>query len=234
MEPISTGNEELDTRLGGGIPVPNVLIIEGDHGTAKTAFAQQIAFGATSKGRRTLIITTEFRVRELLMQSEKISLNLTPAYIKGALEIFHIHIDGIRWSREVTFKALNTLVEYLFTDEGKSFDVVILDSLTPFMMYLSIDEILNFISKVKLYSEIGKLVVLTLHPKVLSEDVKSSLIMMSDSYIRLSIVQFGGKLIKSMEVIKFRGTPNPVETMIAFDVDPAFGIKVVPLALAKA
>ena len=56
----------------------------------------------------------------------------------------------------------------------------------------------------------------------------------SDSYIKLDFAEIGGRLIKVMKVVKLRGAAGPVDSTIAFDVDPAFGIKVVPLALAKA
>jgi len=37
---VPTGNEELDMRLGGGIPCPSLLIIEGDHGSGKAVLSQ--------------------------------------------------------------------------------------------------------------------------------------------------------------------------------------------------
>jgi len=37
-----------------------------------------------------------------------------------------------------------------------------------------------------------------------------------------------------MKIVKLRGAISAPDASIAFDVDPAFGIKVVPLALAKA
>jgi flagellar protein FlaH len=55
-----------------------------------------------------------------------------------------------------------------------------------------------------------------------------------DGYIRLRAFEIGGMLIMAMEVVKLRGALGPVDSVIAFDIDPAFGIKVLPLSLAKA
>jgi flagellar protein FlaH len=43
----------------------------------------------------------------------------------------------------------------------------------------------------------------------------------------------GGRQLKVMNIIKLKGAPTVFENMITFDVDPAFGIKLVPMALAK-
>jgi len=67
---LPTGNEELDMRLGGGIPVPNLLSIEGDHGTGKSLLAQQLAYGAAKAGKHVVYVTTESGVKELVMRLE--------------------------------------------------------------------------------------------------------------------------------------------------------------------
>ena len=38
---ISTDNEEVDRQLGGGLPVPSLVLIEGDHGTGKSVVTAQ-------------------------------------------------------------------------------------------------------------------------------------------------------------------------------------------------
>jgi flagellar protein FlaH len=36
-----------------------------------------------------------------------------------------------------------------------------------------------------------------------------------------------------MEIAKLRGARGPVDQVTAFDVDPAFGIKLLPITLAR-
>jgi flagellar protein FlaH len=43
----------------------------------------------------------------------------------------------------------------------------------------------------------------------------------------------GGKTFKIMEIIKLKGASGPVEGIINFDIEPAFGIKILPLAGAN-
>ncbi len=38
---ISTGNAEIDTKLGGGIPVGSLALVEGQSASGKSVLAQQ-------------------------------------------------------------------------------------------------------------------------------------------------------------------------------------------------
>ncbi|MEM4625110.1 MAG: ATPase, partial [Thermosphaera sp.] len=79
----------------------------------------------------------------------------------------------------------------------------------------------------------GKLVILTIHPEGLSESLHAGLKAIADGYIELKNVEMGGRALKVMNIIKLKGVPTTFENTITFDVDPAFGIKLVPMALAK-
>ncbi|MEM4827738.1 MAG: ATPase domain-containing protein, partial [Desulfurococcaceae archaeon] len=42
---VSTGNEELDQKLAGGLPIPSLIVVEGEHGSGKTVLVQQFIYG---------------------------------------------------------------------------------------------------------------------------------------------------------------------------------------------
>lgn len=54
----STGDERLDTILGGGLPAQSVVVIAGEPGTGKTALTLQMLFAAAKRGKRSLYFTT--------------------------------------------------------------------------------------------------------------------------------------------------------------------------------
>ena len=49
-EIIPVGNEEVDRNIGGGIPVPSLMLIEGGHGTGKSAICAQMMKGLLEGG----------------------------------------------------------------------------------------------------------------------------------------------------------------------------------------
>ncbi|OYT59041.1 MAG: flagellar accessory protein FlaH [Desulfurococcales archaeon ex4484_217_1] len=230
---LSTGNGELDMRLGGGIPVPNLLSIEGGHGTGKSILVQQITYGAVRSNKRVIYVTTEAGVRELIMQTRKVSLDLTEDFLKGLIRVVPVHLEGIKWTKNVAKKLLRILGDYMAYMKDE-YDIFIVDSFSVLAVYADISIVLNFLTKVRTIVREGKLIILTLHPSVLPEDVMVRVKAISDSYIKLDFAEIGGRLVKVMRIIKIRGASEPADSTIAFDVDPAFGIKVVPLALAKA
>jgi flagellar protein FlaH len=50
MKVIQLGISELDRDLGGGIPTPSLISIEGDYGSGKTVFVQQAVYAMLKKG----------------------------------------------------------------------------------------------------------------------------------------------------------------------------------------
>ena len=230
---LSTGNEELDMRLGGGIPMPNLMTIEGDHGTGKSLLAQQIMYGAVKVGKRVTYITTEAGIKELIIQMRHLSLNLIDEFLKGVIKIMPVHMKGVKWAKKVAKDLLRILGNYMASTIDE-YELFIIDSLSVLAIYSDVSAILDFLTRVRTIVREGKLVILTIHPDVLPLEVMIRVRAISDSYIRLGFAEIGGRIIKVMKVIKLRGALSPPEATIAFDVDPSFGIKVVPLALAKA
>lgn len=229
---VSTGNEELDLRLGGGLPFPAIVVIEGDNGTGKTALCCQFVYGLTSNGKKALYITTENSIKGLLDQARNINIDLITPYIKGLLTLVPAHLEGIKWGKRGVRELTELLMEFIRV-RSKGFDTVILDSMTLLLNYVSANQLYDLITVFRRVVKEGKLAIVTLHSKVVKEEVMKVLIASSDVYLRLFLTELGGRAVKAMNIIKIRGAPTLAETVIAFDVDPAFGIKVVPLAIAK-
>lgn len=233
MLTISTGNEELDNRLGGGIPIPSLLLIEGDHGTGKSVLAQQIAYGALKNNLKVFYITTENTVKDFLLQTKRLSIDMSSYFFKGKLKIFPIHIEGVRWAKQIAKYLLDIVGEFMFKSI-EYWDLMVVDSFSVLAVYANINDVLNFISKTKNITTRGKVVIYVVHPEALANHIMIRLRSECDGYIRLKPYSVGGMIIKVMEIVKLRGALGPVDSVIAFDIDPAFGIKIIPISLAKA
>ncbi|MCS7108966.1 MAG: flagellar accessory protein FlaH [Sulfolobales archaeon] len=229
---VSTGNEELDNRLGGGLPFPSLIILEGDNGTGKTALCDQFTYGLTSVGKKVLFITTENSVKNFLQQAKNISYDLVTPYVKGLLSIIPAHLGGIRWDSESVTELFELLTDFIRV-RSEGFDAIIFDSLSLLTNYLPTTSIHNFMTELRQLVKYGKLAVITIHPKMIGEEAMRVVAATSDVYFRLYLAEIGGRGVKVINVVKIRGAPTLAESTIAFDVDPAFGVKIVPLALAK-
>jgi len=230
---IATGNEELDSRIGGGIPIPSLILVEGDHGTGKSVLVQQITYGALRAGLIVNYITTESTIREMLLQAKRLSFDMTDWFLRGKLRVYPIHMEGVTWAEEIS-KLLLAVVSKFMNLTKDEWDVFIVDSFSVLAVYANVGAVLDFLTRARTMVSEGKVILLTVHPEALKEETMVRARSICDGYIKLKMSEVGSRLIKVMEIVKLRGALGPVDSTIAFDVDPAFGIKVLPLSVARA
>jgi len=149
------------------------------------------------------------------------------------LKVFPVHMEGTTWAKH-TAKLLLRVVGEFMKKTLVDWDVFIVDSFSVLAVYANTSTVLDFLTVAKNIVSQDKVVILAVHPGALDDEVMIRARSVCDGYIRLRAFEIGGMLIKAMEVVKLRGALGPVDSVIAFDIDPAFGIKVLPLSLAKA
>ena len=230
---VSSGNEELDTRLGGGLPFPSLVIIEGDNGTGKTTLCTQFTLGLLNSGKRVLFITTENSVKGFLEQARNVSLDLTDYFLKGLLYIVPAHLEGIEWSNEKVRKLISVLIDFL-KGQQERFEAFIVDSISIIASYVGEKDLHKLITEFRNIVKNGRMIIVTIHSAIINPPIMKELISVADVYFKLIFAEVGGRSVKALNIVKIRGAPTIAETLVAFDVDPAFGIKIIPVALAKA
>lgn len=229
---VPTHNEVLDLRLGGGFPHPSYVIIEGDNGSGKTALIQQLIYGALSEGLSSLVIITERTTREFLNDATEIQLDMSNYFIEGTLRIYTANLRSLRWSGLTNSKILDILSSF-FEKYSTDYDLIVVDSLTHLIHGVLLNKVLNFFKNLRFLVRKGNTLIFALHPEILPEDIRAKVVGISDVYISLSNVDFGGKNYKMLNLIKMKGFNAGADSSIIFEVDPAIGIKVVPLKATK-
>jgi len=229
---ISTGNSELDLRLGGGLPFPSFILIEGDHGSGKSVLMTQFVYGALKEGLRTTICTTESLIRDFIKQAKQLSFDVTRFFLRGRLKVIPIHMEGLTWDEEVAKMLVPVLSAYMEVTKDE-YDVFTVDGFSVISVYADTSSILDFLTRLKTLVGEGKLIILTMHPGGLPEEAALRMRSICDAFFKLSIRTVGGKAVKVMEVVKLRGADSAIDSTVVFDVEPAFGIKIIPLGLAK-
>ncbi len=230
---ISTGNEELDLKLSGGLPFPSLIIIEGGHGTSKSVLAQQFVYGMLKQGLRVTVFTTETTTKDYIMKMKRLNMDVTSFFLRGKLRVYSTQVLGVSWVRKVASRLLPLIGDWML-ENSEHFEGLVIDSLSHLAIYATPAKVLEFFNKARVLTDKGRMITLTLHERVLREDLATRARALCDGYIRLKVASIGGKTVKVMEIVKLKGAPATFEQTITFDVDPAFGIKLVPIALAKA
>ncbi|BAB67635.1 ATPase domain-containing protein [Sulfurisphaera tokodaii] len=227
---IKTGNEDLDRRLT-GLPFPALIMIEGDHGTGKSVLAAQICYGLLISDKKGYVITTEQTTKDYLVKMRDVKINLIPFFIKGSLGVAPLNTNKFNWNSDLANKILDLIID--FVKKRKNIEFLIIDSLSVLATFAEERQILQFMKESRVLVDLGKLILFTIHPDVFSEEIKSRITSIVDVYFKLSAVTIGGRRIKVLERVKTVGGIQGSDT-ISFDIDPALGIKVIPLSLSRA
>ena len=230
---LKFGNAELDRRLG-GIPLPSLTLVEGPNDSGKSVLVQQLTWSALNSGYRVCYITTEDTTRGLLAHMEGLSWSISDFFLKGNFKITSIHVRGIRWNSEVSKFFLIGLLNFVKRREKNS-DIYVIDSLTHIIAHAEEKDILEFFSECRNLTDMeGRSFFITLHPYALNQELLIRVRSISDGHFLLSIKNFRDKNVLVLNIAKLRGAMRTANNIVSFEVDPNFGMKILPFSMARA
>jgi flagellar protein FlaH len=225
---ISTGNQEIDKKLGGGIPIGSLTIIEGQSDSGKSVLAQQMIWGSLNNNHTVSMITTENTAKSLIGQMQSLNLDILDHYLLGRLKIYPIKVTRVK---DDAGTALPVLLQTLQKQRGQR--LVVVDSLTSFIVNSLVEQTIAFFEECKSYCNAGMAIMVVAHSYAFSESTLVRIISMCDAHLRLSTENIGQKLVKTLEVSKIRGAAMSTGTVVTFDVEPGLGMRNIPFARAK-
>ncbi len=225
---ISTGNDELDKKMGGGIPLRSLTLVEGQPDSGKSVLTQQMVWGSLKNNLTAMVFTTENTVRSLVTQMQSLNLDILDYLLLSRLRVYPIDVKKTRRSLS------GGLMPLLTSCVAKGTDLAVIDSITYYVTHATIEEVLSFFEDCKTLCDRGLSILCVAHSYAFDEKVMVRLGSMCDAHLRLRIETMGAKMIKILEVSKVRGAELKTGNIISFDVEPAWGIKVIPYSKAKA
>jgi flagellar protein FlaH len=95
---VSTGNDELDKKIGGGIPLGTLSLIEGQADSGKSVLTQQMVWGSLGNGLRAMVFTTENTVKSLVTQMQSLNLDILDYLLLSRLHIYPLDVKKTRRS----------------------------------------------------------------------------------------------------------------------------------------
>lgn len=224
MNVILSGNAELDSKMGGGIPVGSLTLIEGNSGSGKSVLTQQLISGALDGGLKVALFTNEDSVPGFVRQMNSIDLDILDFLLIGRLRVYPIEIAHLQ------SKAPQLLMHYI---QHRPEDLIIVDSLTSGVRTADQKDILKFFENAKRLCTSGKSIIVTIHSDVMPNDLLGPLRSTCDAHFILNAEQDGQQIVKTLQVGKVRGAANATGAIVGFDVEPGWGLRVVPISKAR-
>jgi flagellar protein FlaH len=226
---LESGNPELDKKLGGGIPVGSLILIEGQSDAGKSVFTQQLAWGSARVGYRVTILSTENTVKSMIRHTQSLNLNILDHVLLGRLKVFQLRAMRAQDGAE---NALRALLQAMYRQWEQ--DLVIVDSITSFVANSSPEQVIAFFEECKHYTDQGMSIALVAHSYAFNDGMLIRISSMCDAHFKLAIETMGDNLIKTLEVSKVRGAQLSTGNIIRFDIEPGVGMRIIPFTKARA
>jgi flagellar protein FlaH len=225
---VTTGNFEIDKKIGGGLPPRSLTLVEGQSDAGKSVVTQQFVWGSLHNNLRICCYTTENTTASLLRQMQSLSLDVEDFFLLGRLNIYPVPNS---FSDEQSRQLYNKLLDHI---EQSTADLVLVDSLTAFVSHASEAETLDFFSHAKKLCDAGRSIMMTMHSYASNEQLLTRLRSICDAHLRLRVEEVGSQLVKVLEVAKVRGATKTTGNVISFEVEPNLGMRIIPITKAKA
>jgi flagellar protein FlaH len=225
---VTTGNSEIDKKIGGGLPLRSLTLIEGQSDAGKSVLVQQFTWGTLHSGLRIDMYTTENTTPSLLRQMRSLALEIDDFFLVGRINVYPVPNS---FTEEQSHQIFVKLLDHIAQSRA---DVVIVDSLTAFVTHASEPETLDFFSRAKELCDGERSLILTMHSYASTEQLLTRLRSMCDVHLRLRVEEIGTQLVKVLEVSKVRGAAKSTGNIVSFDVEPNLGMRIIPVTKAKA
>ena len=227
---ISTGNAEVDKKLGGGIPVGSLVLLEGQSDAGKSVVSQHLAYGTLTAKLGMAYYSSENTVKSLMSQMSSLSLDVTDYFLCDRMRTYPLGIPANNTDSGEALRSLTTHFEAL----PVSFKLIIVDSLTGMVTHSEDRAIIEFFSSCKRLCDQGRTIVGVVHSHAFEERMLIRLRSLCDAHLVLKTVQVGERMVKIMEVAKVRNAELATGNIVSFDVEPGMGMKIIPITKAKA
>ena len=167
---ISTGNTEIDKKIGGGLPPNSLTLVEGESDSGKSVLVQQFLWGSLGNGMRIAVYTTENTTQSLLRQMSSLSLDVEDYFLVGRLNVFPVPNTFTAEKGNNVFHLLLNHIERM-----PQVQAVIIDSLTAFVTHAEETQTLDFFSRAKALCDNGRSLMLTMHSYASNEQLLTRL-----------------------------------------------------------
>lgn len=234
-----TGIKELDNILKGGIPVGNTILATGTSGSGKTTLSMQYLSNGAKIGEKGVFFTITEPLFKLTKNLQNYEFYDNYFIDSGIIHLIDLRIICERMglqSDSYTFEDASALLDVL-KDIANELKVkrLVIDSITALCYRLETKEMIrDFIFKLGSFlSAIDCTTILTseVPPNTYQFSLYGIEEFISDGIVFLGDVERGGDLVRTLQVVKMRGT-NHLRTKYAMNITSK-GIMLSPLLKTK-
>jgi flagellar protein FlaH len=227
---IITGIRDIDEKLGGGIPLGSLTLIEGHSDAGKSVLSQHLAHGTLTANKTSVVYySSENSVKSLIRQMDSLALYTIDYFLNDRFRIYPISLHSDMEDTETPF---HLLVDHL-TRLPEHFQMAIIDSTTSLLAHSDVVPVIDFFSSCKELCDNGLTILLVTHSYAFDEKLLARTKSLCDAHIKLKIEVLSDRLVKVMEVHKVQGAERTSGDVVGFEVEAKRGMRIIPFSKAK-
>ena len=227
---ITTGASEIDKKMGGGIPMGSLSLIEGQSDAGKSVLTQHLAYGGLLGDLSVAYYTTENTVKSLITQMASLGLDVTDHFLVDRIRVYPMQVS----SKDIDPGYLFARIVQHIKTLPESFKVILIDSVTNIVTHSSESSVIDFFIACKELCDEGRTIFMVVHSYAFDEGLLIRVRSLCDAHLKLRLEEVGERLVKMMEVSKVRNAERTTGNIISFDVEPGMGMRIIPITKAKA
>jgi len=236
----TTGIEELDIQIGGGIPTGSTILMVGSSGSGKTTLGMQFLINGAKQGERGVFFTITEPLFKLTKNMEGFKFYDKKLIESGMVNLIDLRIISERLgldTEKYTVEDAAALLDVL-KDIADELNVkrLIIDSITALCYRLQTKEMIrDFIFKLGASLAAMKCTTFLtseVPPRVFQYSQYGIEEFIADGIIFLGDVERKGDLIRTFQVIKMRGTAHS-RSKFAMSISSKNGVELAPLLKSK-
>jgi circadian clock protein KaiC len=207
---LSTGVDDLDELMGGGIPEGDSLLLAGPSGSGKSVLGSQFIADGLRNDEPGIVTIFEETPPEYIERAARFGIDFSAPQRRGSLKIIYL--------RPLDLSVDETVYEIVNSVRQIGCKRLVIDSLVGFEMALAPGFRAEF--RESLYRMVGALTrlgVTVLSTVEVEENFTSmglskyAVSFLADDIVRLRYVSIGGQLRKMLIVVKMRRSPHSID-----------------------
>lgn len=236
-----TERDRLNEELGGGIPRGSIVLIEGQYGAGKSALTQRFSYGMCEEGHTSTILSTELTVKGFIDQMDSLDYNMEGHMIHENVLFLHADIDTTDALREGGIaededqKRMALFKRMMDAETMWEPDAIFIDTFDAILRNdPNFEELVRqgegrqgALEIIDFFRDIiadGHVIVLTVDPTTVNDEIMSPFRSIADIYLELQMVEVGNEVRRNISVQRFTGMGQQVGDTIGFSVRSGVGI----------
>ncbi len=237
MEAVSTGKKAIAAAVEGDIDLGSLVIIRGESGSGKSMLCQHIAHSTLQSSQGAAAYYTEKKTfRDLITEMDSFSLPVEHQFVTDKLRIHPLASPEFK---EGADNSVRLLIGHISAMPAR-FKLIIVDSLTPFMIKMDAREKMDMFQAFKELCGQGRTIVLVAGVHVFDKGTVNRAYFMSDYFFNLKgddaplwAGEVDSRRIKILEALKLRGAEIPSGGAVKFEIKERVGIQILPFMQVK-